>query len=157
MSTNNGYKGYDIRPAQIAPRDRVYVLPVGSACPEHDAAHFVSFAAAKAAIDAGNPDPGTRDRDRGIVSATAEQIANLVYRAAACAGERRVSRALENAIKTCNHDLAADAAEARIADMRAARIVIGHGAPPPATAADRVWCWLDREHGPAITRAMSSR
>jgi hypothetical protein len=61
-------KGYEIRPAQIAPRDRFYVLPVGSACPEHDAPHFVSYAAAVAAIDAGNADPGARDRNRGIVS-----------------------------------------------------------------------------------------
>ena len=67
---SNGYKGFDIRPARCAPRDRVYVLPCGSACPEHDAPHFVSAAAAKAAIDAGKADPGTRDRNRGIVSAS---------------------------------------------------------------------------------------
>ncbi len=88
---------------------------------------------------------------------TPEQIANLIYRAAACAGERRISRALENAVKVCAPELAADAAEARVADMRAARLVIGHGAPPPITAADRVWCWLDREHGPAITTAALAR
>lgn len=88
---------------------------------------------------------------------TAEQITSLVSAAAACAGDRRISRALAKWIKVCNPDLAADAEAARVVDMRAARLVIGHGAPPPVTAADRVWCWLDREHGVAITRAMSAR
>lgn len=70
---NEIYKGYEIHQAQIAPRDRVYVLPAGSACPEHDAPHFVSAAAAKAKIDAGampaalGPQ-GPRDRNRGIVA-----------------------------------------------------------------------------------------
>ena len=63
-----GYRGFEIHQARIAPRDRVFVLPAGSACPEHDAPHFVSAAAARAHIDAGNPDPGGRPRNSGIVS-----------------------------------------------------------------------------------------
>ncbi len=49
------YRGYEIHPAQIPPRDRFFIIAKGSATPEHDAPHFVSAAAARSAIDAGPP------------------------------------------------------------------------------------------------------
>ena len=51
MSTFELYRGFKIHPARIAPRDRFFVLPAGSACPEHDAPHYPSRNAARDAID----------------------------------------------------------------------------------------------------------
>jgi hypothetical protein len=82
---------------------------------------------------------------------------NLIEAAAATAGERRISRRLALAVAKLNPSLAADAKVAFEANAKAARIVIGHGAPAPKTAADRVWKWLDHAHGPAITRAINDR
>lgn len=74
---HENYKGFEIHQARIAPTDRVFVLPPGSACPEHDAPHFASAAAARSWIDAGRPDPGARDRNRGIVSAPCSHPAEV--------------------------------------------------------------------------------
>ena len=52
MSTFETYRGFEIHPARIAPRDRFFILPAGSACPEHDAPHYPSRGAARDAIDA---------------------------------------------------------------------------------------------------------
>lgn len=75
---HENYKGFEIHQARIAPTDRVFVLsPERPACPEHDAPHFVSAAAARSWIDAGQADPGARDRNRGVVSASCSHPAEM--------------------------------------------------------------------------------
>lgn len=83
---------------------------------------------------------------------------DIIEAAAVVTGERGITRKLARAIVAVNPGLAKDV-DAMLADrsMKAARLVLGHGAPPPVTAADRVWVWLDATYGPEITRAALER
>lgn len=75
---------------------------------------------------------------------THERVEEMIAAASVCVSERDVSRRLVAAIRAADPAMADAAAAARKAG-------------PRSVDAIRVWAWLDREHGPAITRAALER
>ncbi len=86
-------------------------------------------------------------------SMTQEQRNEIVAAAAVCAKSGYdVSRRLRTALR--GTPVAADAEEARASGSKAGAHPYVHARPAPQNAVERVWCWLDRELGVEITRAM---
>lgn len=84
---------------------------------------------------------------------TQQEIDEIVAAAAVCAKSGYdVSRRLRTALRST--PVAADAEDARISGAKAGPQPYGAARPAPTTAVERVWCYLDRGFGPAITRAM---
>jgi hypothetical protein len=81
------------------------------------------------------------------------QKIEIIAAAAVCAKDGyRVSRRLKSALR--GTELEQDATEAQTSGQSAGPQPYGHPRPTATTAAERVWCYLDRVFGPQITRAM---
>ena len=84
---------------------------------------------------------------------TAEQKTEIVAAAAVCARTGYdVSRRLKNALR--GTEIADRAEEARTSGLSAGPPPVGNARPAPKNAVETVWCWLDRNFGIEITRAM---
>lgn len=82
-----------------------------------------------------------------------EAAREIVAAAAVCAQSGYdVSRRLRSALR--DTPVAADAESARVAGAKAGPQPFGRARTAPQSAVERVWCWLDREFGAEITRAM---